>query len=377
MGTQGHLEHIEVTVTSRPYILYETVALLRAYVNGSDISGLTGDGAYCLHPSEVEEIAEQVCAGIDIAAPWVQLFFKNYPILNDVKSSTCLASCIAYSFFFIETEETTLRQQLDYVSEKWAVTRREGYQINSINRFSIEIEPAVTAEPIRLFEELQGLPISSEFSMLLYEAFSDLDFFIDQLYALIAPVAELLAQALRPYEARTAELAGQWTDFLKERSVLNDFLRRGTGTEISETLEEIKIVLRYFEPRMVVGSYVADKCIADLHVGIGVKPVLSASGKEEKIDLEREFAAFKLLGDKSRRDIIRLLGKNALSMQEIINQLGINSGTVFRNINSLFQAGLLSREIHGDRFFYKAKLDDIQTIFDHMMRYFRESVFPE
>lgn len=377
MGKQGHLEHIVVTVTSRPYILYETVALLRAYVNGSDMSGLTGDGAYCLHPSEVEEIAEQVCAGIDIAAPWVQLFFKNYPILNDVKSSTCLASCIAYSFFFIETEETTLRQQLDYVSEKWAVTRREGYQINSINRFSIEIEPAVTAEPIRLFEELQGLPISSEFSMLLYEAFSDLDFFIDQLYALIAPVAELLAQALRPYEARTAELAGQWTDFLKERSVLNDFLRRGTGTEISETLEEIKIVLRYFEPRMVVGSYVADKCIADLHVGIGVKPVLSASGKEEKIDLEREFAAFKLLGDKSRRDIIRLLGKNALSMQEIINQLGINSGTVFRNINSLFQAGLLSREIHGDRFFYKAKLDDIQTIFDHMMRYFRESVFPE
>ena len=88
--------------------------------------------------------------------------------------------------------------------------------------------------------------------------------------------------------------------------------------------------------------------------------------------MDREFAAFKLLGDKGRRDIIRLLGKKAMTMQEVANQLEINSGTVFRNINSLINAELLIRENHGGRFLYRAKLSYIQAIFDHMMEYFQD-----
>ena len=61
-----------------------------------------------------------------------------------------------------------------------------------------------------------------------------------------------------------------------------------------------------------------------------------------------------------------------MTMQEVANRLEINSGTVFRNINSLINAELLIRENHGGRFLYRAKLSYIQAIFDHMMEYFQD-----
>ena len=374
MENQKQLGRVSVTVTTHPYILYETVELLRAFVNGMELKSLTREGPYCLTLEELQQIRDKVCGALDPSDKWLRHFFENHPLLDDSKTSTCLASCIAYSFFNNEMAAPDLRHQLDYVAAQWRETRRGGYQICSINRFSIAIEPAAAEEPVRLFEELRRLPISSDFCMLLYEAFSDLDFYADKLCQLISPAAASLTEALQPCEQRCTGLVQQWMDFFSDRTMLNAFLRSRTGTEISEAFEEMKIALRYFEPRLVVGSYSADERIVGMHVGIGVKPMLPPAREEVKIDLEQEFAAFKLLGDKGRRDTIRILSKGPLSMQDITNQLGINSGTVFRNINSLFQAGLLRREVHGERFYYKANLAYIQEIFDHMMAYFNEGI---
>ena len=71
--------------------------------------------------------------------------------------------------------------------------------------------------------------------------------------------------------------------------------------------------------------------------------------KKKDWNPDRELTAFKLLGDKSRRDIIRLIHKNAMTIQEISNHLGMNSGTVFRNINALCNAELLIQERRGER----------------------------
>lgn len=371
MRYQKQLEEICVTVTNAPVTLYESVELLSTCVNNKKLAALTREGAYCLTQEELEPLAEQICADVDFSDPWMQFFFRSYPAQDDFKNAPCLASCIAYIYFNVMLTDSALQQQLSYTADHWKRTRRSGYRVGALNRFTLDFERTESAGPIRLYEELKRLPISAEFVSVLYEAFSDLDFYTERLLQLISPVASRLEAALQAYEARTDQLARQWAAFFESRDCLNAFLRKWTGTEIAGNIRELRIALRYLDAHTIVGNYLPEEQAVVMHVGVDILPALAPPKKEPNSNLDREFAAFKLLGDKGRRDILRLLNREPLSMQDIVNQLGLNSGTVFRNVNMLFHAGLLSRETRGERLFYQAKLHEVQELFDHMMAYLR------
>ena len=369
---------MEVFVTNQPYMLYETVELLRAFVNGTDPKELTMDGEFCLSPQEVEEVMASACDGMDPKDRWVRHFFLEYSILDDSNESTCLASCLAYSIFNISMQETTLDQQMAFVVNRWHVLRRTGYRISAIDRFGIDVDPLPTQEPVRLSDELKRLPLSPDFYFLLHEAFSDLDFSAAQLLCVIRPVAERLSALLRPYVRRAAVLAERWSHFFQNREMLYELLKARAGAVEEDFVDRVYLVLRYLHSRYAMGNSSREERALGFHLGLGVKLTLAADPQEKTAaSLDREAAAFKLLGDKGRRDIIRLLGKKAMTMQEVANQLEINSGTVFRNINSLYNAELLIRENHGGRFLYRAKLSYIQAIFDHMMEYFQDEAQPD
>ena len=87
---------MEVFVTNQPYMLYETVELLRAFVNETDPEELTMEGEFCLAPQEVRDVMAAACQGVDPEDKWVRHFFLEYPILDDSDQSTCLASCSSW-----------------------------------------------------------------------------------------------------------------------------------------------------------------------------------------------------------------------------------------------------------------------------------------
>ena len=369
---------MEVFVTNQPYMLYETVELLRVFVNRTDPEDLTMEGEFCLAPQEVKELMVSACETVDPEDQWVRHFFQEFPILDESNQKTCLASCIAYSSFNVRMQESVLDQQLAFVVDQWNLIRRSGYHINAVNRFGIGIDSAPSKGPVRLAEELKRLPLTPDFYLLLHEAFSDLEFSTAQLLRVIRPVAERLSSLLRPYVRRAAVLAERWSHFFQDRKMLYEFLQNRTGAVEEDSIDRVYLVLRYLHSRYAVGTNSPEEHVFGFHVGVGVKLTLTSSYQEKTAaSLDREAAAFKLLGDKGRRDIIRLLGKKAMTMQEVANQLEINSGTVFRNINSLYNAELLIRENHGGRFLYRAKLSYIQAIFDHMMEYFQDEAQPD
>lgn len=369
---------MEVFVTNQPYMLYETVELLRVFVNRTDPEELTMEGEFCLAPQEVKELMASACETVDPEDQWVRHFFQEFPILDESNQKTCLASCIAYSSFNVRMQESVLDQQLAFVVDQWNLIRRSGYHINAVNRFGIGIDSAPSKGPVRLAEELKRLPLTPDFYLLLHEAFSDLEFSTAQLLRVIRPVAERLSSLLRPYVRRAAVLAERWSHFFQDRKMLYEFLKNRTGAVEEDSIDRVYLVLRYLHSRYAVGTNSPEEHVFGFHVGVGVKLTLTSSYQEKTAaSLDREAAAFKLLGDKGRRDIIRLLGKKAMTMQEVANQLEINSGTVFRNINSLYNAELLIRENHGGHFLYRSKLSYIQAIFDHMMEYFQDEAQPD
>lgn len=364
---------MEVFVTNQPYMLYETVELLRGFVNGTDPEALTMDGEFCLTPQEVRDVMASACQGVDPEDKWVRHFFLEYPVLDDSEESICLASCIAYSIFNISMKETTLDQQLEFVVNQWNIYRRTGYRISAVDRFGIDVDLMPSQEPVRLSDELKKLPLSPDFYFLLHEAFSDLDFSAAQLLRVIRPVAERLSVLLRPYVRRAAALAERWSHFFQNREMLYEILRSKFSVDEEDFVDRVYLTLRYLHSHYATGNTSSTERAVGFHVGVGVKLILTSDVQEKTAaGLGREAVAFKLLGDKGRRDVIRLLGKKAMTMQEVANQLEINSGTVFRNINSLYNAELLIRENHGGHFLYRSKLSYIQAIFDHMMEYFRD-----
>ena len=148
---------MKVFVTNQPYMLYETVEVLRRYVNGDTPEDLSTEEPFCLSPQETGELVASACQGLDPNETWISYFFQNHPILDSLNQSTCLASCIAYSNFNIRMQETTLDEQLAFVVDQWNTVRRNGYQFCWINRFGLGIEGNTTQTPIRLAEELKKL----------------------------------------------------------------------------------------------------------------------------------------------------------------------------------------------------------------------------
>ena len=65
------------------------------------------------------------------------------------------------------------------------------------------------------------------------------------------------------------------------------------------------------------------------------------------------------------------MGKT-MSMQELATHLGLNPGTVFRNLNSLTNAKLLTKEIRGDQYYYRTNFPFIQAIFQHVLDFYQK-----
>lgn len=359
---------MHLVITNRPYLLYETVELLRAFVNALPPSELTLEGEYCLTEQQVTEVMAGACAGLDPQDPWLQHYFLEHPVLDDSDQTTCLASCMTYSLFSETLQEPDLAAQIRSAEQEWQRLRHGGYRFNSINRFGIGIDPEPEQGPVRLAAELKRLPISEDFRMLLHETFSDFSYSAGELEKCMAPVAKRLESLLEPFVERAKALTDQWREFLRDREALLEFLRRRTGNVEQNTIDRVYIALRYLHARYSVGTLSEDETIFAFHLGIGTKVTMTQAYEEgSKSSLEREFAAFKLLADSGRQEIIRLLSRESLTMYEVTQRLGMNPGSVFRSINSMFNAELLVRENRDGKFYYRAKLPYIRSIFDHVM----------
>lgn len=294
-------------------------------------------------------------------------FFLEYPILDDSGQTVCLASCMAYSLFSVTMQESDIAAQLQYIVDDWQHTRHKGYRFNSINRFGIGMDPDPECGPVRLATELKRLPISEDFR-LLHEAFSDMAYSAGELEQLLTPVARRLGPLLEPFVQRAQALTERWQNFFRDRDSLLEFLRRRTGTLEQNTMDRVYITLRYLHARYSVGVLSDDETSFGFHLGIGTKITMQQAYEEgSRSSFQRELAAFKLLGDPSRQEIIRLLSRESLSMYEVTQRLDMNPGSVFRSINSMFNAELLLREILDGKFYYRAKLSYIQSIFDHVL----------
>jgi DNA-binding transcriptional ArsR family regulator len=81
-----------------------------------------------------------------------------------------------------------------------------------------------------------------------------------------------------------------------------------------------------------------------------------------------ESGAFEALGDAHRREILRLLGHGARSVQEIAAELPISRPAVSRHLRLLSEAGLVSSEPRGTRQIYSLREEGMVAVQTYLER---------
>lgn len=346
-----------------PCILYETVELLYAFVNGVSPEQLTVEGSYCIPAGEILRIQSAACDGLDPQDPALQLYFGQQAILDESNQFTCLASCMVRSF--MNLEETELTAQMDSMCVSWERIRRRPFCIRAISWFALDIEAFPAGSSTSLASEMKKLPVGEAFFLSLLETFSDYNYHMAQLRELISPVAQRLRSLLEPYVRQAAPLREIWHQFFQV-TTLEAFTERRTGFPMEKPFDHACICMRYFKPQYAPIQVDPACNTFNMHLGVGVQPPVQQPNPSEQ-DLQ----ALRLLGDKIRSDMVRILMGRPMSMQELATQLDINPGTIFRNLNSLTNTGLLTTEVRGSRYYYQANLPFIQGVFQKMLEYYR------
>ena len=103
-GMEGDQKRkMRMNVGREPCILYETVELLYAYINGISADRLTMDRVFCIPAPEIARLMGAACAGVDRQDPDFRRFFARRPILDEHSQFTCLAFCMVYWFIRLDT----------------------------------------------------------------------------------------------------------------------------------------------------------------------------------------------------------------------------------------------------------------------------------
>lgn len=351
----------------KPCILFETVELLYAFVNGLPPEDLTAEGVYCLTPQEALETMSSACQELDPKDFLLRQYFGRHAILDESNQFTCLASCMVYCF--MNLDQSGISDQIDSMCRTWEQIRRRPFTIRAINWFTLDVEALPTGPVTSLAAEMKKLPVEEDFFLSLLETFSDYTYHMTRLQELIEPVAMRLEQLLEPFVTRAKPLWEAWSQFL-EKTDLEDFSAQRTGIIPPRPFERAGICLRYFRPQYAPIQVDPERNTFWMHLGVRMIPdpqQVSGDGAPNERDLE----ALRLLGDKGRSEMVRALMGRSMSMQELATQLRINPGTVFRNLNSLTNTGLLTTETRGSRYYYRANYPYIQSLLRKMLAYYR------
>ena len=70
-----------------------------------------------------------------------------------------------------------------------------------------------------------------------------------------------------------------------------------------------------------------------------------------------------------RMEMLRLVMERPMSGQELAQKLNLNSGSVFRDLNSLYNARLLLQESNGGRNYYRTNMSTIRQITEHLVNH--------
>ena len=117
-------------------------------------------------------------------------------------------------------------------------------------------------------------------------------------------------------------------------------------------IRRLELAMRYFFPFGGPGEFQHPQAHLSLHMGVGIPPGKDAPQAADFLH-DWEFNALRLLAHPDRARMLRAMTGQAMSVQELSQTLGLNPGSVFRDLNNMKNVGLLAQEVVSNRIYYR------------------------
>lgn len=358
---------MDVQFRSQPNLLMETLDLVYAYVNQLDPSVLTSDRLYCVPSAELKRIMDHVCKDLNREHWMLRFYFQSYPIENMICSSlpgTCVAYMLLYQSMRIDTCDV---QQIRSELHRYDFGGGTYYEICGCSQFGLSIRSCPEYRSIAM--ELQSLDIPDELRLRLAEALSNYHRHVDQLCDLLEPVARRLLPFLETWWEQTKPRMELWKTALGTQEGIRNFLKKVNVD--TDGLRHLHIGFRIFSSGSRSGVY--DLSSEEIFFAIGTD-ISAQRDPDEAVPAltQMQVTALRLLSSMDRIEMLRAMSDRVMTPKELTVELGLKPGSVFRDLNNLFQSHLVEIVIDGVHRSYKTDMRYLEELLLQLLRYLKK-----
>lgn len=358
---------MDVVIYREPCWLLEAAELVYSLVNQVPPEKLTAAGPYCIPPEDVAAIQASACSGVSPDDPSLQYYFNGVPLEGEFDRSSCLGCSLLYSS--MELAHPDVDDMVAALSKNWHSLRQENYRIDGINGYSLSLEQIGSGKYLSLSQEIGELQVPQHYQMQLLEAFLTFDESLAKVAALLRPVAEALPSLMEPYVQRASALLDEWEAFFQTSSAAEFIFQRARLR--CENYHTLEMALRYFSPLASPGKFRISAGTIRFHMGVAVSPKTDIA--QQALPEDWEFAALRLIANPVRARMLQAMVNEPMTLLELSKKLGLNHGTAFRDLNSLYNARLLLKESIGSKNCYRTNTQMLHTVSDRLLQYIEQS----
>lgn len=354
----------------------EGIELLYRYINEADYRGLKQKllNKYSFSDSQVEvnldkviEISDYVYKNMNNNKERLNFFFQE---LNN--SKVCLAKIILLIHPDLVTD--SLKERIGIIhglsnSEIYTKLVAVFFENDMIDEDYKERTDITLEYCLRLVEKMD---LSMEQKWNVERGILHYHQYLDELVLILEDIISLLKE----YEPRIQELTERfyeyWTAFAKHNDI-SEYLGKTLSVNFGNSIEEVCLIpfvagcnTFYFDIAMdEEGNPVNKKC---LYMYTGILFDDSFHVNKKPINNTVVYNNLKLLGDKSKFDILLYIkGKKAYG-QELASMLGLTTPTISHHMNALFQAGFVHIERDANRVYYSMNGEKIEDFIQNVKK---------
>lgn len=356
---------MEVHINTQVNLLIETAYLVFAWANRMPPTVLTSDKPFCIPVQEVQTIMDAVCGDLDPQDRRLRFYFQSFSV-EGIKNASVFETCAGIMLI-----NTSLRdggcnpQQSRRSMHDHFIGSSRYYEINSFNANGIG---ANACEEYRsIAEELGRFDMPDGLRLRLLEVLSNFHRNVDELCDLLEPLCEKLLPLLMPWWEKMAPRLEQWRDILSTETGLQETL-----WDVSTDTSELKVLhfsLHIFRPavRRICVDFGGGILYKD--IGLDFQPM---KVKREGFTAV-ELSALRLLSGADRIEMLRAMSDQVMTPKELTERLRLNSGSVFRDLASLFQAHLVEMVVEdGIHRSYRTAVDYLESLVTQLLQYIKK-----
>ena len=330
---------MNVTIQPHPNWLLEAVELAYSFVRDRPVEELVGKGAYCIPAEEVKRIRDRACRDLDLDDPLISFFFDGVPIESNPPRDLFMASHIVYTAML--ELAPTVEGQIAAMLRYWNTLPRPPV-IGEADAYCIGFSDTQTSSFRPFSEEVSKLPVAASFQAKVVEVTYNFETYLRSLARLLSPVTDALPALLEPWIERAQPLLSDWEHVFR-RPDANSFFTERMSLNGYEG-KRVVIGLRYFS---AVGGYArvfGPEGYSCLIFGLAMSTEHKAPPPPEAFS-ELETSAMRILLNAKRVAMLQSMRKAPKSGQDLMNELDLPSGPVFRDLNNMARVGLINREV--------------------------------